>query len=65
MTLLICACGSGSNERDVATCQVCGTSYYAGDSGGNYMNIAWSNMCNSCEAKAEAYQEIKDYYELN
>lgn len=58
------ACG-GDGERDIATCKGCGKRFYAGDAAGNYMNIAWTNLCNRCEAEAKAYGEIKDYLELN
>ena len=37
--------GSGSSN----TCGSCGRSWSAGDSGGNYMNIARTGMCNNCE----------------
>ena len=60
------SCGDdNSDDRDVATCKGCGTSYYAGDAAGNYMNIGWTNLCNRCEAEAKAYGELKDYLELN
>lgn len=58
--LLLCAfaalsstCSSrsnyGSNTR-TATCQVCGRSFEAGDSDGNFKNIARTHMCNNCYA---------------
>lgn len=65
MIFIFCSCGGGDNERDIATCEGCGKRFYAGDAAGNYMNIAWTNLCNSCEAEAKAYGEIKDYLELN
>lgn len=64
--LIFCTLSAcGDYERDVATCKGCGTSFYAGDEAGNYMNIAWTNLCNQCEAEAKAYKELKDYFELN
>lgn len=65
MVLSLCGCGGSSSERDVAMCKGCGKRFYAGDSAGNYMNIAWTNLCNQCEAEAKAYGEMKDYFELN
>ena len=65
MLFIFCSCGGGDSERDVARCKGCGKRFYAGDAAGNYMNIAWTNLCNECEAVAKAYGEIKDYYELN
>ena len=38
--------GSGSGSKN--TCQVCGRSWSAGDSGGNYMSIARTHMCVNC-----------------
>ena len=66
--VIICkltSCSESGTERDVATCKGCGRSFYAGDANGNYMNIAWTNLCNKCEAEVKAYQELKDYIELN
>ena len=40
------------------TCGSCGRSWGAGDSGGNYRNIAKTGMCNICE---ENYQDLKHY----
>ena len=65
LSVLVFSGCSSSNERDVNECGVCGTKYYAGDAGGNYMKIAYSGMCKSCYETYKAYQEIKDYYELN
>ena len=64
MIFIFSACG-GNDERDIAICKGCGKRFYAGDAAGNYMNIAWTNLCNRCEAEAKAYGEIKDYFELN
>lgn len=41
---------SGSRSIDTNTCRYCGKTYKAGDSNGNYLNIAKSNLCNSCYA---------------
>lgn len=56
---------TGSNERDVAECNVCGAKYYSGDAGGNYMQIAYSGMCNKCYDNYKTRNEIKDYIDLN
>lgn len=40
------SCYSGS--RSTATCKYCGRSYSAGDSAGNFKNIARSGLCNNC-----------------
>jgi len=56
---------SGSDERDVAECGVCGKRYYAGDAGGNYMKIAYSGMCKKCYSRYKEQKELRDYYELN
>ena len=40
--------GSGSSSGKSATCKVCGRSFNAGDSAGNFMSIARSGMCNNC-----------------
>ena len=40
--------GSGSSSGKSATCKVCGRSFKAGDSAGNFMSIAKSGMCNNC-----------------
>ncbi len=61
--LMFAACEGG--ERSVEKCAICGTKYYAGDAAGNYMSIARSGMCKSCKTTYDAYNEIKDYYELN
>ncbi len=55
----------GSNERDTATCSGCGKTYYAGDSGGNYMSIGLSGYCKKCKEAIKWGQDMKDYYELN
>ncbi len=55
----------GSNERDTATCSGCGKTYYAGDSGGNYMSIGLSGYCKKCKEAIKWGQDMKDYYEVN
>ena len=47
---------SGSGSKN--TCGYCGRSWSAGDSGGNYMNIARTGMCNNCENN---YHSLKDF----
>ena len=51
---------TGSSNRHSLTCSVCGKTYYAGDSGGNYMSIAKSGMCVSCH---DSFQGAKDALE--
>lgn len=54
MCLFLCMCGSifsgGSSggSRDTNTCGYCKRTYEAGDSGGNYMSIARTNLCKNC-----------------
>jgi len=44
-----CACSDGgSSHHSTNTCKSCGRSYEAGDSGGNFMNIARTGMCKNC-----------------
>ena len=40
--------GSSSSHHSTITCKSCGRTYEAGDSGGNYMNIARTGMCKNC-----------------
>lgn len=44
---LIGSC-SGGGRTKTNTCQSCGRTFEAGDSAGNYKNIARTNMCNNC-----------------
>ena len=46
--------GGGSRN----TCKVCGRSWPAGDSGGNYMSIARSGMCVSCHNNYDYSQSM-------
>ena len=39
---------SSGPSLDQNTCRVCGRSWHAGDSGGNYMSIARTHMCVNC-----------------
>ena len=53
ISLLLSFCGGtnggGSSSRTkTATCKSCGRTYEAGDSDGNFMNIARTGMCNNC-----------------
>ena len=52
LVCVLCMCssggGSGSSTRDSSECKSCHRTYYAGDSAGNYMNIARTGMCNNC-----------------
>lgn len=45
---LYCCMNSGSGGTKSATCKSCGRTFQAGDSGGNYKNIARTGMCNNC-----------------
>ena len=50
MCLSLCACGGGSSSstKDSSECKSCHRTFYAGDSAGNYKNIARTGMCNNC-----------------
>lgn len=39
---------SGGTSTSTATCQVCGRSWSAGDSGGNFRSISRTHMCVNC-----------------
>ena len=59
VVLVLHAC-SASPDRSSATCGSCGRTYAPGDSGGNYMNIARTGMCNNCYGNFEWAQSILD-----
>lgn len=40
--------GSGGRSAKTNTCKSCGRTFEAGDSDGNFMNIARTGMCNNC-----------------
>lgn len=42
------------------TCKSCGRSWQAGDSGGNFMNIAKTGMCNNCENNYHSLERYLD-----
>ena len=46
LLLLLVSCSS--SKSSTLTCSMCGKTYKAGDSGGNYMSIAYSGMCKKC-----------------
>ncbi len=46
--LVGCDDGGYSYHVDTATCKSCGRTFEAGDSAGNYKNIAQTGMCNNC-----------------
>ena len=50
LCISLCSCvgGSGGGSSKTATCRSCGRSFKAGDSGGNFVNIARTNMCKNC-----------------
>ena len=50
LCISLCACvgGSSGGSSKTATCRSYGRSFKAGDSGGNFMNIARTNMCKNC-----------------
>lgn len=50
LTLFMDATSDGSSGGNTNTCKVCDRSWSAGDSGGNYRNIARTGMCNNCES---------------
>lgn len=47
--VLLIISNKGGYTSDSATCKMCGRSWKAGDTGGNYMSIALSGMCKNCE----------------
>ena len=57
--LVLHAC-SASPDRSSATCGSCGRTYAPGDSGGNYMSIARTGMCNNCYGNFKWAQSILD-----
>ena len=57
--LVLHAC-SASPDRSSATCESCGRTYEPGDSGGNYMNIARTSMCNNCYDNFKWAQSVLD-----
>ena len=47
--VVLCSCdGSSGGSAKTNTCGVCGRSWPAGDSGGNFMSIARTHMCVNC-----------------
>ena len=52
----------GGSAGSTNKCSICGRTWSAGDSGGNYMSIARRNMCVSCY---NTYQGAKDFVESN
>lgn len=46
---------TGSSSSRTAKCKSCGRKYEAGDSAGNFMNIAKTGMCNNC------YRNFEDF----
>ena len=46
--LTSCISSGSSGSSRSATCKSCGRSFQAGDSAGNFMNIARTGMCNNC-----------------
>lgn len=49
---------STSSGGSSNTCPSCGRIYSAGDSGGNFLNIAGSGLCNNCESN---YHSMKQF----
>lgn len=52
--------GSNDSSNGTATCGSCGRSYKAGDSGGNFMNIARTHMCKNCYHNFKWSQSVLD-----
>ena len=50
--------GGGGGSRDSNTCKSCHRSWEAGDSGGNFMNIARTGMCKNCYGN---YNSLKGF----
>lgn len=49
-----------SSDSSTNTCSMCGRSWKAGDSGGNYMSITLRNMCVSCYRNYQDMQKLKE-----
>lgn len=58
IVLVSCVGNGGSHSPDTNKCKSCGRTFQAGDSAGNYMNIARTGMCNNCYNN---YQWGKEY----
>ena len=52
--------GTSDSGTSKATCKMCGKSWKAGDSGGNYMSIALRNMCNDCYKNYKQMEALKE-----
>lgn len=52
--------GGGGGSSSSNTCRSCGRSFQAGDSGGNFLNIAGSGMCNNCESNFHSLEDFLD-----
>ena len=48
MSIALTGCSSGGGSHSTNRCKSCGRSWEAGDSGGNFMSIARTNMCKNC-----------------
>ena len=55
--ILVMSFAMNQNDDRAGTCKSCGRSWNAGDSNGNYRNIAQTGMCNNCENN---YHDMKD-----
>jgi len=59
-TVFLLKGSSAIDSPSSSTCQSCGRTFQSGDDGGNYRNIAETNMCNNCERN---YHLMKQFIE--
>ena len=61
LVLGMASCSGGGScvgkSHSTNTCEACGRSWEAGDSGGNYMNITRTGMCKNCYNNYKWVQE--------
>ena len=63
VALIVVCCNSCVNDSghvDTSTCKSCGRTFEAGDSDGNYKNIARSGMCNNCYDNYKYFEDFVD-----
>ena len=61
MAVSLTACtSSDSRSSKTATCGACGRTYEAGDSGGNYMSIARTQLRPKLQIHAGSFGKLRD-----
>lgn len=63
--ILVSSAGGVKTTESKLTCPMCGKTYRAGDIGGNYLNIAKTHMCKSCEQNYLFAKNALEFYEDN